>query len=231
MNAGPAGNPSAGAIRCEHRGCTSEFGERWATGPNVVTAIRTIATVVAWAVAVTTGSSAWLLAALLCYWIGDVADGMLARLSHRETRTGALLDMLADRLGVCLVVITYVTIHPPAALPAAVFLGQFVLLDAYLTLAFTRWSLLSPNYFGLVDATIYRLNWSPSAKITNTSAVVLVWLATRSSMATTALAAVLLGVKSFSVLRVARLPVPRMLSGCAVFDVRAAATSPATAST
>jgi CDP-diacylglycerol---glycerol-3-phosphate 3-phosphatidyltransferase len=219
------------AIRCGHRGCTAALGEQWATGPNVVTAIRTIATVAAWTVAVTTGSSVWLLAALLCYWIGDIADGMLARLTYRETRTGAMLDILADRLSVCLVVVTYVTTHPPAALPAAVFLGQFVVLDAYLTLAFARWSLLSPNYFGLVDATVYRLNWSPPAKVTNTSAVVLVWLATRSLMATTALAAVVLAMKSFSALRMARLPVPRMLSGCAVFDVRAAAISPSTAST
>ncbi|MGH3810875.1 MAG: CDP-alcohol phosphatidyltransferase family protein, partial [Pseudonocardiaceae bacterium] len=159
------------------------------------------------------------------------ADGVLARLTHRETRTGAVLDILADRLSICLVVISYVTAHPPAAPPAAVFLVQFVVLDAYLTLAFTRWSLLSPNYFGLVDATVYRLNWSPLAKATNTSAVVLVWLGTGSPMATTVLAAAVLGVKSFSAVRVARLPVPRVLSGCAVVDLHTASASPATAST
>jgi phosphatidylglycerophosphate synthase len=197
-----------------------------------VTAVRTSATLVAWAVTVTTGNDAWLLTALLCYWVGDIADGLLARLTQRETRTGAVLDMLADRLSVCLVVVSYVSLHPSAsaALPAAVFLGQFVVLDAYLTLAFARWSLLSPNYFGLVDAVVYRLNWSPPAKATNTGAVVLVWLLTGSALATTALAAVVLGVKFYSTLRVARLPAPPVLSGCAVLDVRAAV-SPAVAST
>jgi CDP-diacylglycerol--glycerol-3-phosphate 3-phosphatidyltransferase len=231
VSASSTRRPNTGAVRCEHRGCTAAFGEQWGTGPNVVTAIRTVATVAGWAVAITTGREAWLITALLCYWIGDITDGILARWSHWETRTGAVLDVLADRLSVCLVVVTYVTAHPSAALPAAVFLAQFVVLDTYLTLAFTRWSLLSPNYFGLVDAAVYRLNWSPPAKATNTSAVVLVWLATRSTITTTVLAAVILGVKSFSALRLARLPVPRVLSGCAVLDVHAAAANPATAST
>ena len=123
------------------------------------------------------------------------------------------------------------TAHPPAAPPAAVFLVQFVVRDAYLTLAFTRWSLLSPNYFSLIDATVYRLNWSPPAKVINTSAVVLVWLATGSPMTATVLAAAVLGVKAFSAVRVAQLPVPQVLSGCAVRDVHSAAASPATAST
>jgi CDP-diacylglycerol--glycerol-3-phosphate 3-phosphatidyltransferase len=222
---------SAAGVRCGHRGCTAAFQEQWVTGPTMVTAIRTVATVLSWVVAVTIGSIAWLLAALLCYWIGDIADGMLARLTHRETRTGAVLDVLADRLSVCLVVVSYVSTHPSTALPAAVFLGQFVVLDAYLTLAFTRWSLLSPNYFALVDTTVYRLNWSPPAKVANTSVVVLIWLATSSSIATTALATLVLAVKAYSARRVARLPVPRVLSGCAVLDARSAATSPATAST
>lgn len=208
------------AILCRHRGCTRDFEEQWGTVPTAVTAMRAVATVIAWAVAVTTGSDGWLLAALLCYWIGDIADGLLARLTHRETRTGAVVDVLADRLSICLVVASYVTAHPAAAPPAVVFLVQFVVLDAYLTLAFTRWSLLSPNYFDLVDATVYRLNWSPLAKATNTGAVVLAWLITESAMAATVLAAAVLGVKLFSAVRVARLPMPRALSGCAVIDAR-----------
>ncbi|MDQ4009934.1 MAG: CDP-alcohol phosphatidyltransferase family protein [Actinomycetota bacterium] len=216
---------------CEHHGCTAAFGDQWRTGANLVTAVRTVATVAAWAVAVTTGSDGWLLAALLCYWIGDIADGVVARLTHRETRTGAIFDVLADRLCVCLVLVSYVVTHPAAVAPAAVFLIQFVVLDAYLTLAFARWSLLSPNYFNLVDTTVYRLNWSMPAKATNTGAVVLLWLITESPMAATVLAAAVLGVKSFSAARLARLPVPRTLSGCTVRDVQVAATSRAAAST
>lgn len=221
------------SVPCGHRGCTVLVGEQWVTAPTTVTALRTLGTVVAWVMAVTTQSETWLLWALLCYWVGDIADGLLARLTRRETRTGAVLDVLADRLCVCLVVITYVTIHPSAAVPAAVFLSQFVTLDTYLTLTFARWSLLSPNYFALVDPLVHRLNWSPPAKVTNTSVVIVVWLLTGSTLLTTAFATVVLAIKTLSVLRVSRLPVPRVLSGCAVLDAQAAAAavSPAAAST
>lgn len=219
---GHLGHLPSGPGTCGHHGCTFVFGEQWATAPNVVTVARTLGTVLCWAVAVTGGEAGWLLAALLCYWIGDIADGLLARMLHRETRTGAMLDVLADRLSVCLVVVSYVTLHPSAALPAAVFLLQFVVVDAYLTLAFARWSLLSPNYFGLVDAIVYRLNWSTPAKATNTSAVVLVVLLTGSMPAATVLAAAVLVVKAYSLVRLARLPVPGALSGCAVLDKHAA---------
>lgn len=214
----PPGSLPPGPAPCGHRGCTADVDEHWWTAPNVVTAVRTLGAVACWGVAVTTGSDGWLLAALLCYWVGDIADGLLARLTHRESRTGAMLDVLADRLSVCLVVVSYVTLHPQVALPATVFLLQFVVIDAYLTLAFSRWSLLSPNYFGLVDVVVYRLNWSPPAKVTNTAAVVLVVLVTGSVPAATLLAVAVLAVKCYSVVRLARLPVPGVLSGCAVLD-------------
>lgn len=216
----PARGAMPGAAGCGHRGCTADLAEHWATGPNVVTAARTLAAVALWAVSLT-GGEAPLLAALLCYWAGDIADGLLARLTGSETRTGAVFDVLADRLCVCLVVVTYVTWHPAMALPAAIFLVQFVVVDTHLTLAFQRWSLLSPNYFHRVDATIHRWNWSTPAKATNTAAVVLVALTTGSAMAAAVLAAAVLAVKVGSAARLARLPVPRVLSGCAARDVAA----------
>lgn len=208
---------------CEHRGCTSALGERWGTGPNVVTALRTLGTVVLWGMALVQGDERLLLAALLCYWVGDIADGLLARLTGTETRTGAVLDVLADRLCVCLVVVSYVTAHPEAVLPAGVFLLQFVVLDAYLTLAFRNWSLLSPNYFDLVDATVFRLNWSRPAKVTNTTAVVLVVLLTGWMVAATLLAAAVLAVKAYTAVRLTRIPIPHTLSGCAVRDAHRSA--------
>ena len=211
-----------GRAVCEHRGCTSELDECWWTGPNLVTVLRTLGTVVLWGMALVQGDERLLLAALLCYWIGDIADGLLARLTGTETRTGAVLDVLADRLCVCLVVVGYVTVHPAAVLPAGVFLLQFVVLDAYLTLAFRNFSLLSPNYFGLVDATVFRLNWSSPAKATNTGAVVLVVLLTGSMAGATLLALAVLAVKAYSAVWLARLPVPRTLSGCAVRDAHPA---------
>lgn len=211
------------ATACGHRGCTAALGEIWWTAPNLLTWARTAGTVVLCGAAIVESDQVLLLAALLCYWLGDIADGLLARLTHRETRTGAVLDVLADRLCVCLVVIIYVTSHPPAMLPAGVFLLQFVVLDAHLTLAFRNWSLLSPNYFGLVDPTVFRLNWSPVAKATNTGAVVLVVLLTGAMGIATLLALAVLGVKIYSVARLARLPVPATLSGCAVLDAYSAA--------
>lgn len=208
---------------CVHRGCSSDLDEHWWTGPNLVTAVRTLGAMVLWAMALVQADERLLLASLLCYWIGDIADGLLARVTGTETRTGAVLDVLADRLCVCVVVVSYVTLHPDAVLPAAVFLTQFVLVDAYLTLAFRNFSLLSPNYFHLVDALVYRLNWSPPAKATNTGAVVLIVLLTGWMEVAAVLAAVVLGVKVYSLVRLARIPVPRMLSGCAVRDVRSPA--------
>lgn len=212
------GSTQAERPPCGHLGCTTELGERWATPPNAITAARTVATVVLWGLAVSRHSEELLLAAMLVYWVFDIVDGVVARLTGTETRTGAVLDVLADRLAVCLVVVTYVAGHPEAALPAGVFLTQFVLVDAYLTLSFRAWSLLSPNYFATVDPVVFRLNWSPVAKATNTAAVVLVVLVTGSIAGATLLALAVLGVKSYSLVRLARVPVPRWLSGCAVRD-------------
>lgn len=213
-----AGSTRAGESPCGHHGCTTDLGERWGTAPNLITAARTVVTLVLWGLAVTRGSDGLLLAAMLVYWIADILDGVVARLTGTETRTGAVLDVLADRLAVTLVVLTYVTAHPGAVLPAGVFLLQFVLVDAYLTMSFRNWSLLSPNYFALVDPVVFRLNWSPPAKATNTAAVVLVVLLTGSIAGATLLAAAVLVVKTYSLARLTRVPVPLTLSGCAVRD-------------
>ena len=62
---------------------------------------------------------------------------------------------------------------PPVVHPVvAVFLLSFMVLDTMLSLAFLCWPVLSPNYFHLVDRTVWRLNWSPLAKAANTAGVV-----------------------------------------------------------
>lgn len=201
---------------CGHRGCTSDLRDNWITAPNAVTAARTVLTVALVGVAIARpGQPWWLFAALASYWVGDIADGLLARLTHTETRTGAVLDVLADRLSVCLVVVAYVAAHPPALLPAAVFLVQFVVLDAYLTLAFLNWPLLSPNYFHLVDRRVWWWNWSPPAKACNTAAVIACWVFTRSVLVTTLLACAVLAVKVVSAVWMARLRPPAERTGCA----------------
>lgn len=201
---------------CGHRGCTAVLGDQWLTPPNLVTVLRTALTVALSGVVIgAQGGAPWLLAALASYWLGDLADGALARATRTETRTGAVLDILADRLSVCLVVIAFLAEHPEAVLPALIFLPQFVVLDAYLSLAFLNWSLLSPNYFGLVDRRVYLWNWSPIAKACNTGAVIVAWLITGNVLVTTAVAGAVLVVKSASAARLASLRVPLVHTGCA----------------
>ena len=71
--------------------------ERLGTPANVVTLVRTVASVVVAGVAVRGDSLPLLLVALGLYWAGDLLDGVVARVLHCESRVGAVLDILADR--------------------------------------------------------------------------------------------------------------------------------------
>jgi phosphatidylglycerophosphate synthase len=173
--------------------------------PNAITAVRT-ATSVALAVSALTHRSAHLLvAAYLIYWIGDMLDGAAARALGQETRAGAVFDIVADRACTSACAAALVVLRPATALPIAVFLVQFMVVDQLLSLMFLRWPLLSPNYFAAVDPRIHRWNWSPPAKALNTAAVVLLALFTPVSVAATFAAAVA-AVKVVSLVAAARLP-------------------------
>ncbi len=206
----------SGETECGHHGCTSDLRDHWMGLPNAVTVLRGIGTAVLCLIAAGAPTAwPWLLAALATYWLGDIADGLLARWRGTETRTGAVLDILTDRLSVCLIIAIYGTTEPGVLLPATVFLVQFVVVDAYLSLAFLGWPLLSPNYFHLVDTAVYRWNWSPPAKALNTGAVVAVWLLTHNPVATTAVAVLALSVKVASAVRLAARTPPAARRGCA----------------
>ncbi|CAG7656805.1 CDP-alcohol phosphatidyltransferase family protein [Actinacidiphila bryophytorum] len=56
--------------------------------PNAVTLVRTAAAVSLATTAITTRSTALLVAAYLTYWAGDIPDGLLARRLGQETRVG-----------------------------------------------------------------------------------------------------------------------------------------------
>ncbi len=139
---------------------------------NLITLIRTVGSVVVGLLGISTHTTELLLVAYAIYWLGDMADGWFARHLDQETRLGAVFDIVADRL--CAGVLCVgMLIHIPSAWPVlAVFLCSFMVLDSMLSMAFLCWPLLSPNYFGAVDRTVYRLNWSPVAKALNTSVVV-----------------------------------------------------------
>lgn len=140
--------------------------------PNAITAVRTVAAIVLAVAAVAHHSATLAVAAYLCYWIGDILDGLVARLLHRETRGGAVFDIVADRACCALCAAALLQLRPEMAVPITILLVQFLVVDCLLSLAFLRWPLLSPNYFHLVHSGVYRWNWSPPAKALNTGGAV-----------------------------------------------------------
>lgn len=181
---------------------------RWAREPvvSVPNSITVARTVVSMALAVWAGYSASvtaLVAAYLVYWLGDAADGFAARHLGQETRVGAVFDIVCDRA--CTAVVAAAFLHVlPAATPAiGVFLLQFCVVDTMLSLSFLAFDIKSPNYFYLVDRSIYRLNWTHPAKAVNNSLVVVLCLLGQVWVAT-GVALVVLGVKVWALARLAR---------------------------
>lgn len=172
-----------------------------ATWANAVTAIRTVACCVMFAVAAADNSAAWNVAGLITFWLLDIADGWLARRLHQETRLGAQFDILADRLLVALFYMNHLSWHHDLILPIALFLVQFMLLDHYLSNQFLRFDLVSPNYFHRVDRIIWLLNWSAPAKLANTALVTTLLVAVRAPGWATAATLALVAVKVYSLRR------------------------------
>jgi CDP-diacylglycerol--glycerol-3-phosphate 3-phosphatidyltransferase len=146
--------------------------EPWWTTPNVVTVLRTVGSAAAGVWAISSQSVVLLVVAYVIYWVGDMLDGYLARRLGQETTPGAVLDIVCDRVcsaicGCCILVLA------PETWPAILaVLLSFVMVDTMLSLSFLYWDLKSPNYFGNVDKTVWRLNWSPPAKALNTAGLV-----------------------------------------------------------
>lgn len=209
--------PSSRWAPCGHRGCVRPDRERLLTAPTVVTFVRTAGSLGIALGAAQARSLTWLLVALAVYWVGDVADGALARLTDTETRHGAVLDIVADRLCALGFYGGFVWLDPSMALPVGIFVFEFALVDAYLSLAFLSWPLSSPNYFDLVDRPIWLANWSKTGKVVNSSLVAVVMVTTRSVPLCTAIALGLLTVKVWSLARLARLGLPTP-TGCAARD-------------
>lgn len=175
--------------------------------PNRVSIARTVLALGIGAYAASARSLALLALAYAVYWVGDVADGALARRTGTETRQGAVLDILCDRASCGMLAVTYLGLDPPAAPAITVFLLQFMVVDCLLSLGFLRWPVLSPNYFWQVDRRLYRWNWSPPAKATNTAALI-VTVALGAYGLALALALAQLAVKCVSLVALTRLPLP-----------------------
>jgi CDP-diacylglycerol--glycerol-3-phosphate 3-phosphatidyltransferase len=207
----PAGlEPTA----CPHHGCLSTATEEVLTLASAITVVRTLGCLVAVTTSIGTGAVWLLFVGLGVHWLGDMADGLVARRWRQETRAGAVLDIVSDRLCIALYYVSYGHLHHDMLVPVAVFLFQFMVLDAHLSLSFLGWPLRSLNYFALVDRTVYRWNWSAAGKAVNGGALVAAMLVTRSAVFCTALALTVAAVKVGSLVRVHRAGVPAP-TGCA----------------
>jgi CDP-diacylglycerol--glycerol-3-phosphate 3-phosphatidyltransferase len=202
------GAPDEGT--CGHHGCFRSERERATTPATVVTYLRTLVSVVVLLLAAVHHSGEWLLAGLAIYWVGDVADGFIARSTDTETRWGAVMDIVSDRLCCACYYFGLAWLDPHLWPAVALFAVNFMLVDAFLSLAFLAWPLISPNYFYLVDRLIWRWNWSKPAKAVNSALVAILLEVTRNVWLGVAIAAVLLTVKIGSLVRLGRigLPVP-----------------------
>ncbi len=184
--------------------------ERLGTSANVVTLVRTVASVVLAGLAIDRSSLTLLVVALAVYWAGDSLDGIVARIRGCETRMGAVLDILSDRFCAAAFYFGLAWLQPEHVVPVLVYLAEFMVVDCFLSLAFLAWPVRSPNYFFVVDRTIWLWNWSKPAKAANSAIFAVILLVTGMPMVGLVIALALLVLKCVSLVRLARigLPVP-----------------------
>lgn len=191
--------------------------ERLWTSATVITLVRTVASVVAAVVAAHEQSLPLLLVSLAIYWVGDILDGTVARLAGCETRIGAVLDILCDRLNAGAFYVGLAFLQPDLAPAVFIYLAEFMVVDCFLSLAFLAWPVRSPNYFFVVDRTIWRWNWSKPAKALNSALFAVLLVVTGSLWLGVVVATALLVVKCASLHRLLGigLPVPSTMPATA----------------
>ena len=184
--------------------------ERLLTGATVITAVRTVASVVLAATAAHQESLTLLVVALVVYWVGDMLDGFYARVRDCETRIGAVLDIMCDRLNAAAFYIGLAWLQPDLSPAIFVYLAEFMVVDCFLSIAFLAWPVRSPNYFFVIDRTLWLWNWSKPGKAVNSSLFAVLLLVTGWVWVGVAIASALLVMKSVSLVRLGRigLPVP-----------------------
>ena len=184
--------------------------ERLLTGATVITGVRTIASVVLAAMAAHQQSLTLLVVALGVYWVGDMLDGFYARVRDCETRIGAVLDIMCDRFNAAAFYIGLAWLQPDLSPAIFVYLAEFMVIDCFLSIAFLAWPIRSPNYFFVVDRTIWLWNWSKPAKAVNSALFAVLLLVTGWMWVGLVIATALLVLKCVSLGRLMRigLPVP-----------------------
>ena len=152
--------------------------ERLFTSATVVTFVRTVVSMGCSLAAVREESLALLVTGLVIYWLGDTLDGEVARWRNCETRTGAVIDMLCDRLNCAGFYLGLAWLQPIMAIPVSVYLFEFMVIDMFLSMAFLAWPIRSPNYFYAVDRRIWLWNWSRPGKAANSGLFAVLLLVT-----------------------------------------------------
>ncbi|MGH3471139.1 MAG: CDP-alcohol phosphatidyltransferase family protein, partial [Nocardioidaceae bacterium] len=180
---------------CAHRECAHPEAEQLITAPTVITFARTAATIVLALWGARSDSLTLLICALAVYWVGDIADGSCARLLHRETRIGATLDIMCDRISAACFYVGFAWYDPSMVVPVGIYLAEFLVVDMFLSLAFLAWPLSSPNYFYLVSRRIWLWNWSKPGKALNSALFAVLLVLTRQPVLTSLIAVGLLAVK------------------------------------
>ena len=138
------------------RGTAADAGaERFWTSATVITVVRTVAALILCLLAAHQRDLGLLVAGLAVYWVGDILDGCVARWRDCETRIGAVVDLLCDRANCAGFYLGLVWMQPVMAWPVGVYLLEFLVVDAFLSLAFLAWPIRSPNYFYVVDRRIW----------------------------------------------------------------------------
>jgi CDP-diacylglycerol--glycerol-3-phosphate 3-phosphatidyltransferase len=182
--------------------------ERIATPATIVTFVRTAGSVAVAAVAVSQGSKTLLVVALLVHWVGDALDGQVARMFDCETRTGAVLDILSDRLCAAAFYVGLAWLEPTLSPAIFVYLAEFMVIDGFLSICFLAWPITSPNYFYVIDRRLWLLNWSHPGKAVNSGLFAILLLVTGWMWVGLAIAVVLLVHKCVSLVRLMRLGMP-----------------------
>jgi CDP-diacylglycerol---glycerol-3-phosphate 3-phosphatidyltransferase len=184
--------------------------ERLLTGATVITGVRTVASVVLAAWAAYEQDLTLLVVALVVYWVGDMLDGLYARVRDCETRIGAVLDIFCDRLNAATFYIGLAWLEPDLSPAIFVYLAEFMVVDCFLSIAFLAWPVRSPNYFFVVDRPLWLWNWSKPAKAVNSALFAVLLLVTGWMWLGLAIASALLVLKCVSLVRLVRigLPVP-----------------------
>ncbi len=94
------------------------------------------------------------------------------------------------------------------AIPVSVYLFEFMVVDAYLSLAFLAWPVRSPNYFYVVDRPIWLWNWSKPGKALNSGLFAVLLLLTGWWHVGLGIALVLLTLKVMSLKRLLLIGIP-----------------------